>query len=155
MPERRRQAEQWAYLVHYLWLLRWSAGQAQLLRCAYRRPQRYKDVKFVPEVQDLPTASEKKPARRLRWIADAMPTVKADLVELCETWNVPLPDRAASMRVVDLQEALRQFDAGLSETTVDHQAVAIARASRKVTSGQKHKGKTYLEVFMNDPDYCD
>ena len=38
---------------------------------------------------------------------------------------------------------------------MDHQAVASARASRKVTSGQKHKGKTYLEVFTIDPDYCD
>ena len=57
MPEDRRGAEQWAYLVHYLWLLRWSAGQAQLLRCAYRRPQRYEDVKLVQETQDIPRGS--------------------------------------------------------------------------------------------------
>ena len=63
-------------------------------------------------------------------------------MELCETWDVALPDRAANMRAVDLQEALRLFDASPSETTVDHQALVKAWASRKITFGKKHNGKT-------------
>ena len=51
-----------------------------------------------------------------------MPTLKAELVELCNTWEIWLPDIPQNMRVIDLQEALRNYDAMLTVDTMAPEA---------------------------------
>ena len=29
------------------------------------------------------------------------------------------------------------------------------KAGRKIAFGKTHRGKTYMEVYLSDPDYCD
>ena len=93
--------------------------------------------------------------QRLKWVASAMPSLKAELVDLCTLWKVPLPDIPQNMRVIDLQDALRAYDAELSMGTIDPRKVVKSWANRKITFGQKHRGKTYEEVSDRDTDYCD
>ena len=159
-----RIADQWAYFVRYLSLLRWCAGQAQALRCGYRRPQRFRDVSISADhylrLEGDPTAAsscstKKPPPRRLKWIASTMPTLKAELVKLCTNWNVWLPDVPQNMRVVDLQQALWDFDAKLDEDTIDLEVLAKSWDSTKITFGNKYRGETYQQVSSWDPGYCE
>ena len=72
-------------------------------------------------------------------------TLKAELVALCETWNAPLPDLPQNTRAVDLQGALRRFDAGLGEETVNQRALARSWGAKKIIFGAQHKRGTYQE----------
>ena len=84
-----------------------------------------------------------------------MPTLKADLVELSSTWAIPLPDIPQNLRVVDLQEALRNYDAKLTRDAMVSEAWTKTWGKKKITFGTKHRGKPYGEVYADDPLYCD
>eukprot|EP00959_Pyramimonas_sp_CCMP1952_P041528 868574-Pyramimonas_sp.AAC.1 len=59
------------------------------------------------------------------------------------------------MRVIDLQESLWTHDAKLTRATIDPKTLAQSWGSKKITFGERHRGKTFEAVLAQHPDYCD
>ena len=135
----------------------------QALRCRFNKRNRFKDIEVVMDLSEnlksgTSTRSgpeKRRPPRRLKWLAGAMPTRKPELVTMCNDWKVPLPEQPSDMRVINLQDALWAHDAKLTKDTIDPKSLVKSWNARKITFGKKRHGRTYEAVCEQDPDYCE
>ena len=83
-----------------------------------------------------------------------MPTAKQEPIELINSWEVKTPDEPEKLSVRDLRESLCDFGLALSADQETSKRNVYERwGDKKITFGEKHKEKTYLEVFKGDVEY--